>query len=239
MVTIDAGRPRGDVSHGFYLAWSLLMAAVFVGGFSTTVPDDFTARPGLPLLLHVHGAVFTCWVLLIVAQPALVTVGDLRRHRLLGYAGAALAAAMVVMGIAATVFTIAKHHVPPFFPKGVFLVMNVLGILVFGGLAAAAVVLRRRSDWHKRLMLCATASILGPGLGRLLPMGDFGAAAPLIMFAVNDAILLAGPVADLAVLRKIHPAYAWGVAIVVLSQALIGPLAFSPLAAAMVAALHG
>jgi hypothetical protein len=143
------------------------------------------------------------------------------------------------MGLAATVYSIVSHNVPSFFPKGIFLAMNLLAILVFGFLVAAAVALRRQADWHKRLMLCATASILGPGLGRFLPMESFGALAPLVLFAVNDAILLAGPAADLLVRRRAHPAYLWGVGAVLLSQVLIGPLGFSPLAAAAVRALGG
>jgi MFS family permease len=70
-------------------------------------------------------------------------------------------------------------------------------------------------------------------------MASFGAVAPLVMFAVNDVILLAGPAADLVVRRRIHPAYLWGVAAVVLMQALIGPLAFSPPAQTLVRALQG
>lgn len=237
--TIEAARPRAEVGRAFYLVWSLVMVAVFLAGFSQTVPGDFASTPGLPLLLHVHGAVFTCWVVLMIAQPALVTAGDLRRHRQLGIAGAILAGAMVIMGVAATLFSIGHHRVPTFFPKGVFLVMNILGVCVFGGLVVAAIRLRRRSDWHKRLMMCASASILGPGLGRFLPMDSFGAIAPLVLFAVNDAILLMGPAADLVVRRRIHPAYGWGAAAVVASQILIGPLAFSPLAKAAVHALGG
>jgi len=238
MATIDAAPRRTEVGHGFYVTWSLVMAGVIVAGFSQTVPDDFAA-PHFPLLMAVHGAIFTAWVVLMVAQPILVATGQVRRHRVIGLVGAGLAAAMVVMGVAATLYTVVTHHVPSFFPKGVFLVMSLLSILVFGALVAAAVRLRRQPDWHKRLMLCATASILGPGLGRFLPMDSFGAFAPLVLFAVNDAILLAGPAADLAVRRKVHPAYLWGVTAVVLWQVLIGPLGFSPPVAALVRALEG
>jgi hypothetical protein len=106
--------------------------------------------------------------------------------------------------------------------------MNGIGILIFGGLVAAGVALRRKSEWHKRLMLCATVSILGPGLGRLLPMTSFGKAAPLVMFGVIALFAFAGPVVDLIVRRRIHPAYLWGVGAILLSEILIGPLAFAP-----------
>ncbi|WP_297508803.1 hypothetical protein [uncultured Caulobacter sp.] len=238
MTAIEAGqRPTTQVGRPFYLIMSLLMAAVFIGGFSQTVPDDFRP-PGLPLLFHIHGAVFTCWVLVFVAQPAFVARGALKLHRQVGMAGAGLASLMVVMGLAATISAFPAHRVPPFFPPTIFLVMNGVGILVFGGLVTAGIALRRKPEWHKRLMLCATVSILGPGLGRLLPMGSFGAAAPAVMFAVILAFALAGPVADLIVRKRVHPAYAWGVGAIVFSTVLIPPLAFTPQASALVSQLR-
>jgi hypothetical protein len=234
MTTIGMGQQSASgVGRRFYLIMSLLMAAVFVAGFSTTVPGDFAPSPGLPLLLHVHGAIFTLWVLLFVTQPTLVARGSLKLHRKVGYLGAGLAVAMVVMGLAATLFAIRYDRVPPFFPPGVFLVMNGLGIVLFGVLVAAGVRLRRKAEWHKRLMLCATVSILGPGLGRLLPMESFGPAAPLVMFGVIAAFAFAGPVVDLVVTRRVHPAYLWAVGAILLSEVAIGPLAFSPPAQAL------
>lgn len=235
MTTIEArGRPIEGLGRRFYLIMSLVMAATIVAGFSQTVPDDFAAHPGLPLLLHVHGAVFTLWVMLIVAQPVLIAQGAIQRHRQLGLLGAALAGAMVIMGLAATVFAIRYHRVPSFFPVGVFLVMNGLGVVIFGGLVTAAVRLRSRPDWHKRLMICATVSILGPGLGRFLPMDSFGAFAPLVMFGVIGLYALAGPIHDLFTIRRVHPAYLWGVAAILAGDLAIGPLAFAPPTAAFV-----
>ncbi|QQV78002.1 hypothetical protein H5J25_04470 [Sphingomonas aliaeris] len=164
------------------------MAAVIVGGFARTVPGDFAADPALPLLLHIHGAVFTFWVILFVAQPAFIARGSIELHRRIGWIGAATAAAMLVMGVAATIYAVRYDLIPGFFPPRIFLVMNLVGILVFAGLVAGGIMARRRSEWHKRLMLCATVSILGPGLGRLLPMDSFGAAAPLVMFAAIAAL---------------------------------------------------
>jgi hypothetical protein len=240
MTAMDLGaRPVASVGRRFYLIMSLLMAAVFIGGFSTTVPSDFTHVPGLPLLLHVHGAVFTLWVLVFVAQPAFVARGSLKLHRQVGMAGAWLAGLMVIMGLAATLFAIRYHFIPPFFPPAIFLVMNVIGILVFGALIAGGVALRRNPEWHKRLMLCATISILGPGLGRLLPMDSFGAAAPLVMFGVIMLFALAGPVTDLFVRKRIHPAYAWGMGAIVFSNLLTAPLAFTPPAQALLKLIQG
>lgn len=226
---------RGTVAHRFYLIISLLMAVVIVGGFSRTVPGDFTLKPALPLLFHVHGAVFTFWVILVVAQPAFIARGSVGLHRTIGWVGAGTAAAMLVMGIAATLYAVRYDFIPDFFPPRIFLVMNVVGILVFAGLVAGGIAFRRRAEWHKRLMLCATISILGPGLGRLLPMGSFGAAAPLVMFGAIALFAFTGPVVDLIVRRRIHPAYYWGVGAILLSMVIVPPLAFSPLGGAVLA----
>lgn len=223
-IGVQHGSATTGAGRRFYLIMAALMAATIVAGFSRTVPSALTTPPGLPLLLHIHGFVFLSWLVLFVAQPTLIGAGQVGLHRRLGWAGAVLAVLMVVMGVAATVFAIATHVVPPFFPPSIFLAMNILGVVFFGGLVAAAVVLRRRSEWHKRLMLCATVILLGPGLGRLLPMPSFGPAAPLVLFGVADLFLLAGPVFDLFTRRRIHPAYFWGVPTVLLSEILVGPI---------------
>ena len=219
--------------QSFYLGMSLVMAAVIIAGFSQTVPGDFTDTPALPFLLHVHGAVFTLWVLLFVAQPAFITRGSRELHKRVGWIGAILAGMMVIMGVAATLFAIRYGFVPSFFPRPIFLVMNIMGILVFGGLVGFGVALRRKAEWHKRLMLCATVSILGPGLGRLLPMGSFGAFAPLVMFGVIALFAFAGPVYDRFTRGRVHKAYVWGVSAILLSMVLIAPIAFSPPALAL------
>jgi hypothetical protein len=77
-------------------------------------------------------------------------------------------------------------------------------------------------------MLCATVSIIGPGVGRLLPMDSFGRAAPMVMFGVIALFAFAGPVYDLVIRRRVHPAYIWGVATILVSMLITGPLAFTP-----------
>jgi len=239
MTTATVSEARSEVGRGFYLAMFLVMVTILVAGFSQTVPGDFSSKRGLPLLLHVHGAVFTIWVAIMVLQPSLIVGGNVQRHIQVGTVGALIAGSMVVMGVTATLVSISQHLVPSFFPKTIFLVQNLLGILVFGALVAAAFALRRNVEWHKRLMYCACASIIGPGLGRFLPMDQFGRAAPLVLFAANDLVLLAGPLADQIVRRRVHPAYVWGVSTVILWEIAIAPLAFSLPAAWAVHVLGG
>lgn len=232
------GPRRKTVRRPFYLIMSLALAAVIVGGFAHTVPGDFADKPGLPLLLHLHGAVFTLWLMLFVAQPAFIARGSVALHRKVGMIGAGVAAAMLVMGIAATLYAVRYDFVPGFFPPRLFLAMNLIGIVTFAGLVAGGIALRRRAEWHKRLMLCASISIIGPGLGRLLPMAAMGKIAPLVMFGIILLFALAGPVTDLIVRRRVHPAYYWGVAAIAVSIVIIPPVAFSPPTGALLRMLH-
>src|ERR1700760_818382 len=79
---------------------SLVMAGFVVWGFSRTVDRGLLhASPPRPALLWFHGAIFSAWVVLFIAQSTLVRVRKASFHRALGWFGAALAATMFVSGI--------------------------------------------------------------------------------------------------------------------------------------------
>src|SRR5678815_4136309 len=61
---------------------------------------------------HVHGALFTAWVLLFIVQTALISSRRVAVHRRLGIAGAVLAAAMVAAGALVAVSAAARGAAP-------------------------------------------------------------------------------------------------------------------------------
>ena len=223
----------------FYLAAAIGLAAIVFVGFAQTYPASLASDPPLPWPIQLHAAVFAAWVLLFVAQPALVVGGSIRLHRRLGWIGAGLACAMVVMGFVAVITALRENYAPAFLPRGIFVIGNLLSILGFGALVAAAIARRRQPQWHKRLMICAMTLILSQAMGRILPMSSFGDAAPAIMFGVVIAIALIGPLVDLVSLGRVHRAYFWGVGTLLLFVVLTPALAFSPIAHPIVHALGG
>jgi hypothetical protein len=91
--TITPRRFRSD--DVFFLTMVLLiLVAVIVGfGQSYFVPGMIFAK--LPnVLVHVHGALFVSWILLLVVQTVLVSVNRVQWHMRLGILGAALAPLM-------------------------------------------------------------------------------------------------------------------------------------------------
>lgn len=228
MTTMALPQARMSREHRFFLVTAIAMALLIVAAFSL---DLILARAsfGLPWIFHVHAVVFMGWVALYVAQNALATMGPLGWHRRLGWAALAWLPAMVVLGIAMTVVSVRQHGGPPFFGLNEFLFGNIFGIAYFAAVSVAGLVLRRRTDWHRRLKYCGMASLTGPAFGRLLPI-------PLMMpwawvgvaLVAPSVFPLLGIVADRQK-GRVHPAWTWGWGGFVAAFVLAEVLALSPL----------
>ena len=193
----------------FYAAMSVVAAAVIVAGFASTYgPKVLSGSPAVPLVIHLHAALFACWLGLFVAQTLLVMRGHVLAHMRLGRAGMVLAGLMLATGVAAAVHAGRAGHrgIPgvEFPTSDGFLLLNVASVSVFAVLAAAGWWWRRRPQAHKRLMLAATvAGLMPPGISRLPGVaGHDGVIAGLAV-----AFLLVGPVYDLVTRRRVHAAY--------------------------------
>jgi hypothetical protein len=240
MATIAfARRDPLEAERRFFLGMALAIGATVVLGFGSHAllgrVDLARATP----LVHLHAAVFMGWVALFVAQSWLVASGDVATHRRLGMLSAGYAVFVVVMGVAIMMSAYERGTVPPFFPPSVFLFMNIGHLLTFAGLTAAAVALRRRPDWHKRLMLVGMLVLMGPAVGRILPMPLIGERALHAVFAALMVYALVPVVRDLRTRGRVHPAYAWGLGAFALVQALIEPLAWSAPGLAVTAMVTG
>ena len=75
-------------SHRFYLGLALFLMTTVVIGFW---PSYFGTLLGggvpRPLVMHVHGAIFTGWMLLLFLQVGLASSGRVRMHRRVGTFG--------------------------------------------------------------------------------------------------------------------------------------------------------
>jgi hypothetical protein len=71
---------------------------VFVGFAPTYFLRTLSDRPPLPWLVHLHGVLFSTWILLLLVQTTLVAVKRTDLHRLLGVGGGALAVLMIPVG---------------------------------------------------------------------------------------------------------------------------------------------
>jgi len=202
----------------FYSGMALAMGATVFAGFAPTyyLRPYYHPEPLRPLL-HLHGIVFTAWIVLLLAQAGLVAAGRINLHRRLGLAAFGLVPLMVVVGATTAIVRAKEGFSPPGGPPPlVFLVIPLFDMVVFGILAGAALWLRRRPETHKRLMLLATIGLLAAPIARLsLQVLRYG---PPAFFGLADLFVVACLVYDLVSRRRVQPATAWGAALVVASQ---------------------
>jgi hypothetical protein len=147
---------------------SVVMLVIVVIGFAPTYFLRGAVFAPLPsLLVHIHGAVFSSWIILFIVQNVLISSRNVRLHRKLGYAGALLAPCMIVLGVMADTAAVRRGAVPPIFTTSHFILLNDTGVIFFGILVACAVWQRRNGPLHKRLMLIATIGIIPPASTRI------------------------------------------------------------------------
>ena len=215
--TDSTGRRR---EHLFYLGMAMAVVGTVFAGFAPTyyLRPLFGATPLMPLL-HLHGLVFTSWMVVLLTQTTLVAANRTDVHRRLGIAGAVIAVLMVVVGTITAIIRAKQGAAPPVGPSPlVFLAIPLGDMLVFSSLVGAGFYFRRRPDVHKRLMLLATISILSAAIARL-PFGILKAGPPAF-FGLTDLFIVACILYDLIAGRRIHRATALGGLLIVASQPL-------------------
>ena len=220
-VQATPGMIRRRRERWFYVAMSIAVVITVFAGFAPTyyLRPYFTATPLIPLL-HVHGIVFSSWLVLFVTQTTLVAAHRTDIHRRLGILGGVIAILMILIGSTTAVIR-AKLGVSPVpgVPLLSFLVIPLGDMFVFSILVGAGFYYRRRPDVHKRLMLLATISILAAAIARL-PFAFIQQAGPLAFFGLTDVFVVAVLLYDLITLKRIHRATALAALFIVASQPL-------------------
>ena len=209
---------------GWFFVGMAVAAAVtvFLGFARTYYLKSIFPTPAFPLLFHVHGALFTAWMLLLVLQVSLAASRRIALHRRVGMIGGLLVAPMLVTGSMAAIAAARGQgpisaamargeltRVGPGFPPLEGMVVPLTTMLLFGVFAGAGLFYRKRPDVHKRLMLLATIAMLPAAIGRAMAR-LFGVAHPALFFGAVGFFVLAIVVYDRRRLGRVHPVTLWG-----------------------------
>lgn len=205
--------------HQFFSVAAIAVTVIVLAGFVPIYSLRLLHHdPNLILLVHIHGFVMAAWIALFLAQTLLIARHRAGLHRRLGVLGAGLASLVILAGVPTLIHAAARHSHGVYDTQFLWMLaaFDGLALVVFAGLVCGGMLLRRRSDSHKRLMLLATLSLLGPAFGRLtsLAMGLRGD-SDLGVLLLGAGIVLVSIFVDRQRTGRLHPAFVWGGAAVI------------------------
>jgi hypothetical protein len=164
---VTVHQPSRTADRIFFSAMPFVMLAMVLYGFARTYfLVGMVAAPLPNKLIHIHGAAFTSWMILLIVQTALVSTRHVKWHMKLGLFGFGLAAAMIVLGLLAAVDAMRRGEGPLGLDAQTFFVIPISGMLLFGVLVFYAYKLRRNTEAHKRLITIATIALMDAAVGR-------------------------------------------------------------------------
>ena len=200
----------------FYTGLPIAMALVVIVGFAPTyyLKTAFGTPPLSPIY-HVHGLLFSLWLVFIVVQPALVAARRVNLHRTLGVAGGVVAALMMPAALAVSLDLGRRGTAPQGIAPLSFLIVPLATLVVFPALIGAAFWWRRSPEIHKRLMLIGTLELVPAGFGRWPGLTSAG---PVGFFGLADLFVLAMVAFDVATRGRPHRATVWGGLFLIASQ---------------------
>jgi hypothetical protein len=205
------------------MALAMLLTVVIGFAPSYFLRTHFGAAALSPLL-HVHGALFTAWMVLFLVQALLVAGQRTSLHRRLGVVGGVMAVAMPLLGAVVAISAARRGVTAPGDPPPLVALAIPLGdLVVFSTLVGTGLALRRHREVHKRLMLLATIGLLPPAIGRIPLLG-----APLAYFGLTDLFVGACLAYDRVTEGRFSRAFLWGGLFVVASQPLRLAIANTP-----------
>jgi hypothetical protein len=166
-------RPRLHLRHDdlfFSVMAAVALLAVLIGFARTYFLAGLFWAPLPNLLVHIHGAAFTLWIILFITQILLVSARRVDLHRRLGLLGFVLAVVMILLGTATASDLLARHVAQPgtetIEEVRAFYAVPLGDMLMFSTFVYFGYHNRFQPAVHKRLMLFATLSLLDAGFDR-------------------------------------------------------------------------
>jgi len=239
VMTVGVNRPSGFAPRhrldrdAFLLLLGLTWVALLAGfGLDNAAHFKVHEEP-YPLVIHLHAAVATGWMVLLTVQMLLVRQGHAALHQRIGIAAVGVIPVMAVLGLAAA-WTVQRQYfyAPDSNPQ--FLGVNITDMVVFAALGGCALALRRDSAAHKRLFLLTAVFLSHAGFARWLgltlgkPFGQGVWAFALQNYLACDVLIAALGVYDLATRGRLNGAFTAAVGFILANEALASWLNYSP-----------
>jgi hypothetical protein len=228
-----SGTPRAHaVDRWIYVFTAAVFVAIALAGF---IPSSLMkiaqvqagTRESFPLVMHAHAVLMGSFLVVLLAQTALVATGRTALHKQLGLSALVLAPALVVVGfllattnyhgiwieaqaaLAGAEMPLNGPEMPPLMRRveNILLLQIRVGVL-FPILLAIGLGARGRDvGLHKRLMILATSTAMGAGIVRIPWLPTTIPHDPISLDLWTLVALSPMIVWDLVRNRRLHRAY--------------------------------
>ena len=207
----------------FFSAMALLVLASVLYGFARTYFLAGMVTAPLPnRLIHVHGAAFTLWIVLLIVQTGLISARQIRVHRTLGLGGFGLAVVMVILGVFAATDALRRSTGALGADAKTFFIVPITDMVLFSVFVFFAYRARSKPEAHKRLILIATIALLGAAVGRW-PITFLQQHPPFVDIVLFGFLLLI-VIYDLFSLHRVSRTTMWASALYVVVHVVRFPL---------------
>ncbi len=163
--------PKRRPSDRNFFLWAAILfpLVVLIGYFKSYYFSAFFDVPSVAnALVHAHGIVMSVWVLYFTAQVALIRTKNVKLHMTMGLIGIALAALVVIVGMATAYDAqLVRNAAPPGNDPHEFFILPVGDMFLFVLFFAGAIYYRKRPAEHKSLMLMTAINFAPAALFRL------------------------------------------------------------------------
>jgi FtsH-binding integral membrane protein len=215
--------PGRRFDHYFFASTAWLMLVSVLVGFGPTYYLAGVFRAPLPSpIIHIHGALFSCWILLLITQNSLAWARRVDIHKKLGLGGFLLACLMVIAGWMAATDRLARGTAPPGLDTYFFYIVPMTDMVIFATLIFFAYRMRRDPAAHKRIIYVATVGILIAAIARFPTKWLFHNALHAAIASYAFLVLLISY--DLWSTRKVHRATLWAGAFLIFVQQIRLPI---------------
>lgn len=212
------------IKSPFFIWMATVMLVLNLVGFA---PSYFLKHwfesPELALRTHVHGVIFTGWFLILLVQTMLIRAKNTHYHRRIGAASLTVAIAMVMSGLLLLYHRSMLYHSGERGLEGTAFVVwgNLALLLGFVSFVTLGFLFRRRSSYHKRLMLLASIAMMPQALARIGYIPQLAILEGMgnnVLYAFGGLLILmiAMLVHDRISEGKLHPATRFGVPTLIL-----------------------
>lgn len=215
--------------NSFFVVSTIIMIIIVIIGFTPSLLfRPYFNNSQLPTPLIIHGIINILWFVVLLYQSRAVYKNKIINHKKIGLYGFALATIIIILNFVMIYGVTQKYHSGEYSAElaAALGLGNFVGYVINSIIIILAYYLRKKPDYHKRLIYLFSLSLVAFAADRIGRMSlnlsdDIGLNGVAMLFLVHFAFVIALILYDIKTRKKPHIVSVIGFFIPVVSISLI------------------